>query len=192
MEPDTPGNAPTHGDEATMLRGFLDHHRQALRWKTAGLSAAQLATPLACGATTGYLSLGGMLKHSAHVEDYWMSYVLRGAARRAPFDAAPWDDDPEWEWRSASADTPAALRAMYDEAVAASDRLTDEMLAGPDGLDTMAAHGRPVCSLRWVLLHLLEEYARENGYAAVLREAIDAEAELGASAAADREFAPVA
>jgi uncharacterized damage-inducible protein DinB len=164
---------PLRADEAATLRAFLDHHRDTLRWKTGGLTAAQLRTPL----PPSTLTLGGLLKHLAYVEDHWTSVVLRGAARRPPFDTAPWDDDPDWEWHSAADDEPTTLRALLDDAVAASDRALDAALAGPDGLDTLSAredrHGGGRFSVRWILVHLVEEYARHNGHADLLREALD-------------------
>lgn len=179
--PATPGPArvepPLRADEAATLRAFLDHHRDTLRWKTAGLTAAQLRAPL----PPSTMTLGGLLKHLAYVEDHWTGVVLRGAPRRPPFDTAPWDDDPDWEWHSAADDEPAALRALLDAAVAASDRALDAALTGPDGLDTLSVrenhhghHGQGGrFSLRWILVHLVEEYARHNGHADLLRESVD-------------------
>jgi uncharacterized damage-inducible protein DinB len=164
---------PLRAGEAATLRAFLDHHRATLRWKTAGLTAAQLRTPL----PPSTMTLGGLLKHLAYVEDHWTGVVLHGAARRPPFDTAPWADDPDWEWHSAAGDDPAALRALHDDAVAASDRALDAALAGPDGLETLSVredrHGGGRFSVRWVFVHLVEEYARHNGHADLLREALD-------------------
>jgi uncharacterized damage-inducible protein DinB len=164
---------PLRADEATTLRAFLDFHRQTLRRKAAGLTAAQLRARLAPSTMT----LGGLLKHLAYVEDHWTGVVLRGTGRRPPFDAAPWADDPDWEWHSAAGDDPAALWALWDAAVAASDAALDAALAGPEGLDTLSAgedrHGGGRFSLRWILVHLVEEYARHNGHADLLREAVD-------------------
>ncbi|WP_425953504.1 DinB family protein [Xylanimonas sp. McL0601] len=174
MRPDHRTDPPLRGDEVTTLRAFLDYHRETLRWKTSGLDAAQLATPLAPSTMT----LGGLLKHLALVEGNWTTQVMHGRPARPPFDSAPWDADRDWEWHSAAADSPEALRALFDEAVATSDRAIDEALAA-GGLDATSAredrHGGGAFSLRWVLLHLVEEYARHNGHADLLREALDGE-----------------
>jgi hypothetical protein len=165
------------GDEVTTLRGFLDFHRDTLRWKTAGLTAAQLRTPL----PPGTMTLGGLLKHLAYVESQWFAVVLDGGDARPPFDAVDWAADPDWEWHSAAHDDPADLRALLDDAVAASDRALDRLLGrAPSpaaGLDVLSAredrHGDGAFSLRWILVHLVEEYARHNGHADLLREALD-------------------
>nr|WP_148220703.1 DinB family protein [Xylanimonas cellulosilytica] len=165
-------DTPLRADEVTTLRAFLDFHRDTLRWKTDGLDQAQLATPLA--PTT--MTLGGLLKHLAFVEQNWTIQVLHGRPSLAPFDDAPWDEDHDWEWHSAAGDSPQELRVLYDAMVAASDHAIDEALAR-DGLDTLAArehrHGGGRFSLRWILVHLIEEYARHNGHADLLREAVD-------------------
>lgn len=161
---------PLTGDEAATLRGFLDFHRRTFALKTSGLDHAQLHTPLAPSTMT----LGGMTKHLAYVEDWWFGVVLTGAEPTAPWDDAPWDDDADWDWHSAVDDEPADLRALWESAVARSDALLD---AAPDGLDTLAARpdrrtGEPV-SLRWIVVHMVEEYSRHNGHADLLREALD-------------------
>nr|WP_240930732.1 DinB family protein [Isoptericola sp. BMS4] len=164
-------------DEVTTLRAYLDYHRDTLRWKTAGLTAAQLRSPLPPSAMT----LGGLLKHLAYVESQWFAVVLAGGDARPPFDTVDWAADPDWEWHSAADDDPDELRALFDDAVAASDRALDRLLQGASspaaGLDVLSVredrHGDGRFSLRWVLVHLVEEYARHNGHADLLREALD-------------------
>ncbi len=161
---------PLAGDEAATLRGFLDFHRRTFALKTSGLDHAQLHTPL----PPSTMTLGGMTKHLAYVEDWWFGVVLTGAEPTAPWDDAPWADDPDWDWHSAVDDEPADLRDLWESAVARSDALLD---TAPDGLDTLAARpdrrtGEPV-SLRWIVVHMVEEYCRHNGHADLLREALD-------------------
>ena len=74
---------PLDGAEAATLLGFLDFHRATLAWKCAGLDAAGLRKTIA----SSKMTLGGLLKHLAYVEDYWFAYVLAGRERSAPFDA---------------------------------------------------------------------------------------------------------
>lgn len=162
---------PVAGDEVATLLGFLDHHRATLEWKTRGVDAAGLATTI--GSST--MTLGGLLKHMALVEDAWFSRRLHGEGRRPPWDAVDWDAEPDWDWDSARDDTPEELRALWLEAVDHSRRLTDLALAD-GGLDRLAVRPWPdgrAPSLRWILVHMIEEYARHNGHADLLREAVD-------------------
>ncbi len=97
-----PHRPPVAADEVTTLRGFLDFHRDTLRWKTSGLDAAELAHRLRPSSMT----LGGLLKHLAFVESQWFSQVLLGEALISPFDTADWADDRDWDWTSAAGDSP--------------------------------------------------------------------------------------
>ena len=160
-----------HGTEVETLLGFLDFHRATLAWKCSGLDAAGLSATLAPSTMT----LGGLLKHLALVEDDWFSVVFFDREAMPPFDTADWDADRDWEWHSAVDDSPAELFALWEAAVAGSrDRVAEALARG--GLDQLAARSwsdgrRP--SLRWILVHMIEEYARHNGHADLLRESID-------------------
>jgi uncharacterized damage-inducible protein DinB len=163
---------PLAADEATTLRGFLDYHRDTLRWKAEGLDHDRLNQALA----PSTLTLAGLLKHLALVESHWLSHVLFDRELMPPFDTADWDADGDWEFTSAPDDEPDQLRGLFDEATKRSDALIDEALE-KDGLDTLSAlPGRRTgghFSLRWILVHLVEEYARHNGHADLIRESID-------------------
>jgi uncharacterized damage-inducible protein DinB len=160
---------PYAGDERTMLLAFLDWHRDTLRVKTEGLDAAQLGTRL----EPSTLTLGGLLKHMAWVEDWWFGINLLGRDAAPPFDGVDWRADRDWELTSAKGAGPEELRELFDRFTAASD----EILAGSEGLDQMTARKHPRTgeglSLRWILLHMIEEYARHNGHADLIRESID-------------------
>jgi uncharacterized damage-inducible protein DinB len=121
------------------------------------------------------MTLGGMLKHLAYVEDSWLSVRLHGQDRQPPWDTVDWRADPDWDWHSAAHDTPEQLRELWQDAVDRSRVLVAEALAD-GGLDRLArrpwSDGRSP-SLRWILLHLVEEYARHNGHADLLRESVD-------------------
>ena len=173
MPTDDRVDPPLRADEVTTLRTFLDYHRDTLRWKTAGLTAEQLRTPHAPSS----LTLGGLVKHLALVETDWFAVKLDGDTAIAPFDTADWDADRDWEFHSAADDSPEELRALLDAAVADSDRRIDAALAA-GGLDGTSAQesrrpGEGAFSLRWILVHMIEEYARHNGHADLLREAVD-------------------
>ncbi|GAB2875743.1 DinB family protein [Nocardioides pacificus] len=162
---------PIAGDEITTLRGWLDFHRDTLRLKTAGLDATQLDTALAPSS----LTLGGLLAHLAFVEDYWLPHVMAGRDPAAPWAGIDWRADRDADFHLAAGREPGELHALLDDAVAASDRVLDELLADGDGLERLSArsrHGNHV-SLRWTLTHLIEEYARHNGHADLIREALD-------------------
>jgi Protein of unknown function (DUF664) len=159
------------GDELTLLTQFLDYHRATLVQKASGLTRAQLATTTA----TSDLTLAGLVKHLALVEDSWFTDRMAGREDPEPWASAPWDDDPDWEFHSAPADDPAALLALYGQACARSRAVVAEVVAA-GGLDTLSARPRGTgahVSLRWILLHMIEETARHNGHADLLREAID-------------------
>ena len=83
--------------------------------------------------------------------------------------------DPDWSFSSATGSEPEHLRALFDESVAVSDQLIEAALARPEGLSALSQgeeDGQHI-SLRWILCHLIEEYARHNGHADLLRESID-------------------
>jgi uncharacterized damage-inducible protein DinB len=162
---------PVDGDETATLLGFLDFQRATLRWKCAGLDAAGLRATV--GVST--MTLGGLLKHLALVEDSWFSRELHGNEWSAPWDAVDWDADPDWEWRTAADDSPDRLIRLWQNAVERSRELAAAALAD-GGLDRPARRQWPdgrAPSLRWIVVHMIEEYARHNGHADLLRESID-------------------
>jgi uncharacterized damage-inducible protein DinB len=162
---------PLAADETATLLGFLDFQRATLAWKCAGLDAAGLGTTTAASAMT----LGGVLKHMAYVEGEWFSRALHARDREAPFDAVDWKADPDWDWQSAAEDAPEQLRTLWQDAVDRSRAsVADALTRG--GLDQLARRPWPdgsAPSLRWILCHMIEEYARHNGHADLLREAVD-------------------
>ncbi len=162
---------PVQADEVTMLLAFLDDHRAALRRKCEDLSAEQLnrAHPPAT------MTLGGLLKHMAVVESGWFSEALMDRELIPPFDTVDWQVDRDWEWHTAHEDTPEQLLALYDTAIDESRRLAAEALAdgGPDRLSVRTNAAGEQRSLRWILIHMIEEYAQHNGHADLIRESID-------------------
>lgn len=167
---------PTAGDEAATLVGFLDFQRATLAWKTRGLGAEGLRGRL--GAHPTGMTLAGLVKHLAWVEDYWFTETAGRSPMPAPWAGVDWDADPAWEWTSALTDTPEELLATWEAAVARSRDVTAALLAegGPGVGGTHPAWGgREQVSLRWILTHMIEEYARHNGHADLLRELVDGE-----------------
>jgi uncharacterized damage-inducible protein DinB len=164
---------PLAADETASILGFLDYQRATLEWKCSRLDSDGLSLTVAASTMT----LGGILKHMALVEGVWFSERLHGRERSAPFNTVDWKADQDWEWHTAADDTPEELFDLWHDAVASSRELTGMALA-EGGLDTLAqrttSEGRAP-SLRWILLHMIEEYARHNGHADLLREAVDGE-----------------
>ena len=164
---------PPAADETATLIGFLDYQRATLAWKCAGLDSGGLSVHAAASSMT----LGGILKHMALVEDGWFSRSLHGREYHPPWDTVDWETDRDWEWRTAARDSPEELRAMWQEAVDRSRLLVDEALARGD-LGQLARRAWPdgrAPSLRWILCHMIEEYARHNGHADLIRESVDGE-----------------
>jgi hypothetical protein len=91
--------------------------------------------------------------------------------------ARDWDADPAWEWHSAIDDTPDELRAIWQESVIRARSGIAEALAGAGvaGLAKRPWNDGTAPSLRWILCHMIEEYARHNGHADLIRESVDGE-----------------
>ena len=161
-------------DEVGMLRSYLDHFRATIRLQASGLTDEQLDQRL----PPSDLTLGGMLKHLAFVEDYWFSYNLAGHEASPPWDAAPWAEDPDWDWHSAAGATHAELDALLADAIVRSDACLDTALAADPDLSRQVARPRDpargeTATLRWVLVHMVEEYARHAGHADLIRQSVD-------------------
>jgi uncharacterized damage-inducible protein DinB len=162
---------PVAGDETATLLGSLERQRATLAWKCGGLDAAGMSARLAPSSIT----LGGLLKHLALVEDDYFSRLLHGREMGAPWNAVDWDADRDWEWHSAAEDTPEQLIQLWRDAVVRSRAAVAEALAD-GGLDQLARFtwrdGRSP-SLRRILIDLIEEYARHVGHADLIRESVD-------------------
>ena len=162
---------PLAGDETATLVGFLEFQRATLAWKCGGLDAAGLRATVGVSSMT----LGGLLKHLAYVEDDWFSRALHGRDPAPPWDTVDWKADRDWDWHSAAEDTPEQLMMLWQDTVAHSrSRLAEALADG--GLERLAQRTWPdgrAPSLRWILCHMIEEYARHNGHADLLRESVD-------------------
>ncbi|MFC5730320.1 MULTISPECIES: DUF664 domain-containing protein [Nocardioides] len=161
---------PLAGDETATLLGALERQRATLAWKCGDLDEEALGLTL--GAST--ITLGGLLKHLALVEDEVFTKALLGRPLPAPWDAVDWAGDPDWEWHSAVDDSPERLYALWQTSVRRSrSAVRTALRAG--GLDLTAdvtfADGRP--SLRRLVVDMIEEYARHVGHADLIRESID-------------------
>lgn len=155
--------------EREMLTSYLDYYRAVLRDKAGGLSNEQLSTRL--GPST--LTIGGLLHHMAAVEDWWFNQALLGNDASEPWASAPWDDDRDWEFTIAADLDADVIFERYDDAVARSQ----EIEAGIESLDHQSVRTRDGrhWTLRWILVHMIEEIARHAGHADLIRESIDGE-----------------
>jgi hypothetical protein len=161
---------PLAGTEAEHLTGALDRLRATFRWKAGGLDAAGLQARVGASA----LTLGGLLKHLAFVEDYNFTTKLTGQPVGLPWDYSEWDSE-EWPFTSAAGDSPEQLYALWDDAVERSRRRLGAALAD-GGLDQLVDVSSPEgqhASLRRLVCDLIEEYGRHTGHADLLREAVD-------------------
>jgi hypothetical protein len=156
---------PYIADERTMLDGWLDYHRDTLLWKCHGLSDEQLKT---ASAPPSNLTLLGLVRHMAEVERGWFAPFV-GADKTWIF-CTPDDLDGDFD-NVADADAAADFETYRREV----DLYRRELPAV--SIDATTLHGREgkqkEFSLRWVYLHMIEEYARHNGHADLIRERID-------------------
>ncbi|GAB2592195.1 DinB family protein [Streptomyces capparidis] len=162
--------SPTAGEAETLLFA-LDRSRAQFAWKCGGLNTADLNRPH----PPSTLTLGGLLKHMALVEER-CTIDFTGEAPGPPLDVPGAASDPEWAWRTAAEDTPEELHDLWRRAAERSRAAMAKALAA-GGLDqpaqyTTTADGTSP-NLRRVMVDLRDEYARHVGHADLLREAID-------------------
>lgn len=162
---------PIAGNELDTLIGALERQRRYIAWKCGGLDAAGLAARLGPSSVT----LGGLLKHLAAVEDDLFSVKLHGRDPRSPWNTVDWDADPDWEWHTAAQDSPEQLMSLWQDSVGRSRTLIAAAIAD-GGLDRPASFTWPdgrTPSLRRLLMDAIEEYARHVGHADLIRESVD-------------------
>jgi uncharacterized damage-inducible protein DinB len=152
--------AAHHGDERTTLLGVLQRQRDLVAWKLEGASDQVLSS----AATPSGMGLHGLVRHLTNVERSWLRDVFDGQ------DDLRYDwteDDPDAEWRAPAGTTMSELLADY----AAECRRCDAVVSAAPSLD-VTSNSRDF-SLRWILLHLVEETARHLGHIDLLRERAD-------------------
>lgn len=162
---ETRSQPPFRSSEKETLLGFQSFLRETIVHKCVGLSEEQMrSTP-----TVSSMSLLGMVKHLTIVERYWFQGVFLDADVDLPWS----EDDPDGDWRTNESDTAEAAVAAYIAESEISDQIVREHEL--DRLAAWAPSVEEVRSLRWVLVHMIEETARHCGHADILREAIDGE-----------------
>jgi uncharacterized damage-inducible protein DinB len=152
---------PLTGDEKESLHASLNRHREVVVWKTDGLSDEDLRRPMTPSGT----SILGLVKHLGAVEYGWFCETFDRPTEALPFS----DDDPELDLRVQPDETAAGILAFYARARAAADVTIDSLEVTHTGT---AWFGQEV-TLRWVLIHMIEETARHAGHLDILRELID-------------------
>ncbi|MEU5098108.1 DinB family protein [Streptomyces sp. NPDC020996] len=159
----------TTADERTMLEGWLDYHRETLAWKCEGLSDARLRTP---AVEPSALSLLGLVRHMAEVERHWFRRMLADEPDDVAGPLYCGDEDPDGDFHVTDADTWQEAYAVWQGEIEAARRH-----AAGFGLDEVSRgrHRRTGerYNLRWIYTHMIEEYARHNGHADLIRERLD-------------------
>jgi uncharacterized damage-inducible protein DinB len=152
---------PFTGGEKESLHVSLDRHRDVVLWKLDGLDDEQLRRPVTPSGT----NLLGLVKHLAAVEYSWFCETYGREVEPLPFDV----DDPDADLRVQPHETTADVVAFYDRARAAADRAIDETDLADVGTAWFGDH----VSMRWVLIHMIEETARHAGHMDIVRELVD-------------------
>ena len=165
MTPDERPRPPLNADERSTLEGWLDFHRATLELKCSGLDDAQAAT---AAVAPSEFTLTGLVQHLAEVERNWFQRVFAGRDAPPIYDPEADPHGPDGGFEVAEGATLAAALATWQAEIATAR----ELCAGRDLADTGRFFGLEV-SLRWIYVHLIEEYARHNGHADLLRERID-------------------
>ncbi len=152
---------PFTGAEKESLHASLNRHREVVLWKIEGLDDEQLRRPMTPSGT----SLLGLVKHLGAVEYGWFCTTFGRQTERLPFS----DEDPEADLRVTPDESSEHILAFYARARAAADQVIVEL----DLEDRGTAWFGSDVTLRWVLIHLVEETARHTGHLDVIRELID-------------------
>ena len=152
---------PLQGGEKESLQISLDRHRDVVLWKIDGVSDADLRRPMTPSGT----SMLGLVKHLATMEYAWFCETFGRETEPLPFD----EDDPQADTRVEPEESTEDIVAFYLRARSAADRSTAEL----DLDDTGTAWFGEKVSMRWVLIHMVEEVARHAGHLDILRELID-------------------
>ena len=168
MDVDDRCKPPQLADERATLAGFLDYQRETLAVKCAGLTPAQLrerAVPPSA------LSLLGLVRHLAEVEQSWFQLVMSG--QRVPYHWPQGQGEEAVSGTSAEFDVADADPEAAFEVWRAECARSRSFAQAAESLEITGRYGDETYSLRYVLNHMIEEYARHNGHADLLRERID-------------------
>ncbi|MFF5727305.1 DinB family protein [[Kitasatospora] papulosa] len=151
--------------ERTMLEGWLDYHRATLAMKCAGLTDAQLRE---ASVPPSEFTLLGLVRHLAENERGWFREVLAGEELPPIYGT---DEDPDGEFHLTEEDTWEEARTTWEAEIEAARANAAKL--GLDGLSAGVGKAGKPFTLRWIYTHMIEEYARHNGHADLVRERID-------------------
>ncbi|MFG3249974.1 DinB family protein [Streptomyces sp. NPDC048187] len=157
---------PVDADERAMLEGWVEYHRQTLAQKCEGLTDEQLRTAAVAPST---LTLMGLVRHMAEVERSWYRRVLAAEDVGLIYSC---DEAPEGEFRITEADTFAEAHAIWQAEIEAARRNAAGVPLGETSRGRHLRTGQR-STLRWIHTHMIEEYARHNGHADLIRERLD-------------------
>ena len=156
-------DVPFAGDEKAMLSAFLDRYRETILWKLEGVTKEQASARLVPSATT----LLGIVKHLAYVERGWFPIYFAGGPANYPW--AEDEPDQDIDFRVSATDTVESVSSLYQEEIARSR----DIVAGASLDDLSKEQNRGPRTLRWIMVHMIEETARHAGHADILRELTD-------------------
>ncbi|MGW7681171.1 DinB family protein [Kribbella sp. NPDC054772] len=164
MTTDPRVDPPTAADERVLLQSFLDFHRETLLWKVSELTGEQLVQR---AVEPSSLSLIGLVRHLSEVEKYWFHRALAGHPSPPKY----------WTEKHPDGDFDLADPALAEQDVEEFREIvkTSDELAADYSLDATfvrPGHEAPY-SVRYLYIHMIEEYARHNGHADFLRERVD-------------------
>ena len=160
---------PEVAGERAALQGWLDYHRATLLWKCAGLDGENLvARPV----ESSTLSLLGLVRHMAEVERWWFRRRFAGQAGLGDLFCSDEHQDGDFDLTDPER-AEADFATFRSECAAADEAAEGRALDETFTFDRRSGTGTYTMDLRWVYLHMIEEYARHNGHADLLRELID-------------------
>lgn len=152
-------------DERSMLNGWLDYHRRTLAWKCEGLTEAQLRT---ASVEPSELTLLGLVRHMAEVERYWFHEILVGEDLGVLYSS---EEDRDGDFHFSESDTWEEAHTTWQAEIARAEGNVAGL--GLDDLSKGTSRSGEQFNLRWIYTHMIEEYARHNGHADLVRERVD-------------------
>lgn len=177
MERAKPMDPDLQVGEREMLSQYVEYGRATMVRLVSGLTREQLAVSVG----SSDLTLAGLVKHLALVEDAWYVETFLGETIPQPWADIDWESDPDWEFRTAVEDDVETLVGLYDTACERARSITAEA-ASLDELSVGVSRREETrgqqFSLRWIILHMIEETARHLGHADLIRQSIDGATDL--------------
>jgi uncharacterized damage-inducible protein DinB len=166
---------PLNADESTTLTAFLDFYRAGVLSRLDRVPPERAAARVLAGTD---MTIGGIVKHLAQMEDLWFTHKLLGRDFPQPWASLATPSDESWAWSSAASDPLEALRVLYTAACDRS-RAAVASLAALDDRAALIAFGKDHVNLRWMLVHMIGETAQHAGHLDLLLDGLGQENGLG-------------